>query len=118
MTRRVWALVVAIVVLGFGVAYYRLNAAPAPAILTAAVARGPIVQTVEATGTVQPVDSVEVGAQVTGTIKTLGATFNSEVKEGQVLATLDPAALQAQVDQARASLVHLQAQYEQAEVAV
>jgi HlyD family secretion protein len=40
------------------------------------------------------------------------------VKEGQVLATLDPASLQAQVDEARASLVHLQAQYEQAKVAV
>ena len=76
-----------------------------------------VVQTVEATGTVQPVDSVEVGAQVTGTIKTLGATFNSEVRKGQMLATLDPASLQAEVDQARANLVRLQAQYEQAKVA-
>jgi HlyD family secretion protein len=105
-----------IVVLGVGVAYYEVNATPAPVIVTAEVGRGPVVQTVEATGTVQPVDSVEVGAQVTGTIKTLGATFNSEVKEGQVLATLDPASLQAEVDQARAGLVHLQAQYEQAKV--
>ena len=61
-------------------------------------------QKVEATGTVQPVDSVEVGSQVTGTVNSLGATFNSVVHEGQVLATLDPAALQAQVDQARAAL--------------
>ena len=82
------------------------------------VTRGDVVQKVEATGTVQPVDSVEVGAQVTGTIKTLGATFNSEVKEGQVLATLDPASLQAEVDQARAGLVHLQAQYQQAQVSL
>jgi HlyD family secretion protein len=116
MTRRVAAIAFGIVVLGVGVAYYRLNATPAPAIITAAVTRGPIVQAVEATGTVQPVDSVEVGAQVTGTIKTLGATFNSEVKDGQVLATLDPASLQAEVDQARASVAHLQAQHLQASV--
>jgi HlyD family secretion protein len=82
------------------------------------VTRGDVVQKVEATGTVQPVDSVEVGAQVTGTIKTLGATFNSEVRKGQILATLDPASLQAEVDQARANLVRLQAQYEQAKVAL
>jgi HlyD family secretion protein len=118
MTRRVWALAAGIVVLGTGVAYYQVHATPAPTIVTAEVTRGPVVQTVEATGTVQPVDSVEVGAQVTGTIKTLGATFNSEVTEGQVLATLDPASLQAEVDQARASLLHLQAQYEQAEVSL
>ena len=118
MTRRVMAMAFGIVVLGIGVASYQVNATPAPTIVTADVSRGPVVQTVEATGTVQPVDSVEVGAQVTGTIKTLGATFNSEVKEGQVLATLDPASLQAEVDQARAGLVHLQAQYEQAKVSL
>jgi HlyD family secretion protein len=118
MTRRVLGLTAGLVVLGTGVAYYQVNATPAPTIITAEVTRGPVVQTVEATGTVQPVDSVEVGAQVTGTIKTLGATFNSEVKQGQVLATLDPASLQAEVDQARASLVHLQAQYQQARVSL
>ena len=118
MTRRVLALACGIVAIGAGVAYYRLNATAAPSIVTAEVTRGPVVQTVEATGSVQPVDSVEVGAQVTGTIKTLGATFNSEVHKGQVLATLDPASLQAEVDQARANLAKLNAQYEQAKVGV
>ena len=118
MTRRVLALACGIVAIGAGVAYYRLNATAAPSIVTAEVTRGPVVQTVEATGAVQPVDSVEVGAQVTGTIKALGATFNSEVHKGQVLATLDPASLQAEVDQARANLAKLNAQYEQAKVGV
>ena len=118
MTRRVVGIALGIVVLGVGVAYYKLHATAAPTIVTASVTRGPIVQTVEATGTVQPVDSVEVGTQVTGTIQSLGATFNSKVQEGQVLATLDPASLQAEVDQARADLLHLQAQYQQAKVAV
>ncbi len=118
MTRRVLAVACGIVAIGAGVAYYRLNATAAPSVVTAEVTRGPVVQTVEATGSVQPVDSVEVGAQVTGTIKSLGATFNSEVHKGQVLATLDPASLQAEVDQARANLAKLNAQYEQAKVAV
>ncbi len=73
-------------------------------------------QKVEATGTVQPVDSVEVGSQVTGTVNQLGATFNSVVHAGQVLATLDPASLQAQVDQARAALARMNADLLQANV--
>ncbi|HET6316024.1 MAG TPA: efflux RND transporter periplasmic adaptor subunit, partial [Chloroflexota bacterium] len=109
---------VAVVAIAVAVGYYSLNATSAPSIVSAPVTRGEVVQKVEATGTVQPVDSVEVGAQVTGTIKTLGATFNSEIRKGQVLATLDPASLQAEVDQARANVSRLQAQYEQAKVAV
>ena len=118
MNRKVGAIAVAIVAMGGGAAFYGLNATDAPTVVSSPVTRGDVVQKVEATGTVQPVDSVEVGAQVTGTIKTLGATFNSEVRKGQVLATLDPASLQAEVDQARANLVRLQAQYEQAKVAL
>ncbi|HZY06915.1 MAG TPA: efflux RND transporter periplasmic adaptor subunit, partial [Ilumatobacteraceae bacterium] len=116
MNRKVGAIAVAIVAMGGGAAFYGLNATDAPTVVSSPVTRGEVVQKVEATGTVQPVDSVEVGAQVTGTIKTLGATFNSEVRKGQILATLDPASLQAEVDQARANLVRLQAQYEQARV--
>jgi HlyD family secretion protein len=118
MDRKVGAIAVAIVAIGGGAAFYGLNATDAPTVVSSPVTRGDVVQKVEATGTVQPVDSVEVGAQVTGTIKTLGATFNSEVRKGQILATLDPASLQAEVDQARANLVRLQAQYEQAKVAL
>jgi HlyD family secretion protein len=118
MNRKVGAIAAAIVAIGGGAAFYGLNATDAPTVVSSPVTRGDVVQKVEATGTVQPVDSVEVGAQVTGTIETLGATFNSEVRKGQILATLDPASLQAEVDQARANLVRLQAQYEQAKVAL
>jgi HlyD family secretion protein len=114
--RRILFIVIAIVALGGGIAYYGLGAEAAPTLVTASVTRGPVVQKVEATGTVQPVDSVEVGSQVTGTINRLGATFNSIVHEGQVLATLDPAALQAQVDQARAGLARMNADLLQAKV--
>src|SRR4029434_7612999 len=114
--RRILFIAIAIVALGGGIAYYGLGAEAAPTLVTASVTRGPVVQKVEATGTVQPVDSVEVGSQVTGTINRLGATFNSIVHEGQVLATLDPAALQAQVDQARAGLARMNADLLQAKV--
>ena len=84
--------------------------------MTGVVTRGAVVETVEATGTLQPVDTVEVGSQVTGTVKTLGADFNSLVTEGQVLATLDPASLQAQVDQAAATVARLAADVNRAKV--
>src|SRR5262245_32811852 len=114
--RRMLLIVIAIVALGGGFAYYGLGAESAPSLVTATVTLGPVVQRVEATGTVQPVDSVEVGSQVTGIVNSLGATFNSVVHEGQVLATLDPAALQAQVDQARAALARMNADLQQARV--
>ena len=114
--RRILFIIIAIVALGGGIAYYQLRAEAAPTLVTAEVTRGPVVQTVEATGTVQPVDSVEVGSQVTGTLNKLNATFNSIVHEGEILATLDPAALQAQVDQARAALARMNADLQQAKV--
>ena len=55
---------------------------------------------VSATGTLAPIDTVEVGTQVSGTIASLGADFNNTVKRGQVVATLDPAVLSSQVQQA------------------
>lgn len=116
--RRSLFIVIALVALGGGIAYYQLGAESAPVLVTATVTQGPVVQKVEATGTVQPVDSVEVGSQVTGTVNSLGATFNSVVHKGQVLATLDPAALQAQVDQARAALSRMNAELLQAKVTV
>ncbi len=114
--RRILFIILAIVALGGGIAYYRLGAEAAPTLVTAEITRGPVVQKVEATGTVQPIDSVEVGSQVTGTVNKLNATFNSIVHAGQVLATLDPAALQAQVDQARAALARMSADLQQAKV--
>jgi len=68
------------------------------------VDRGSIVQTVTANGTINPVVLVNVGTQVSGTIKKLHVDFNSHVKEGQILAELDPRLLQAQLDQDLANL--------------
>jgi HlyD family secretion protein len=65
---------------------------------------------VASTGTLQAVVSVTVGSQVSGNISYLGADFNSIVKEGQVIAKLDPTLFQAQVSQAAANLANQKAQ--------
>jgi HlyD family secretion protein len=71
---------------------------------TASVDRGPITSIVTATGTVNPVVSVQVGSQVSGKIATLSADFNSTVTQGQVLAQIDQQPFKARVSQARAAL--------------
>jgi HlyD family secretion protein len=75
----------------------------------AKVERGEVNLVVTATGTINPVINVLVGSQVSGTIKALYADFNSQVKEGQVIAQIDPAIFQAQVEQGRASVLNAQA---------
>ena len=91
---------------------------PAAAPMTARVTRGDIVDTVDATGTLQPVTTVQVGTQVSGTIKSLAADFNSRVRRGQVIAVLEPSLFQTQVDQANATVAKLQADVERAAVDV
>jgi len=76
---------------------------------TVKVERGEIRSVVTATGTINPVITVLVGSQVSGTIKALYADFNSRVKEGEVIAQIDPAIFQAQVDQAKANVLNAQA---------
>jgi HlyD family secretion protein len=71
--------------------------------------RGDIRSVVTATGTINPVITVLVGSQVSGTIKALYADFNSSVKEGQVIAQIDPAIFEAQVEQGRANVMNAQA---------
>ncbi len=83
---------------------------------TAMVTRGNVVQTVSATGTVQAVTTVQVGTQVSGSIKALYADFNSRVRTGQVIAELEPSLFQSQVEQARASLLRLQSEVDRARV--
>jgi len=75
----------------------------------AKVERGDIAFVVTATGTINPVITVLVGSQVSGTIKALYADYNSVVKEGQVIAQIDPALFDAQVEQGRASVLNAQA---------
>ena len=72
--------------------------------------RGDITLQVSANGTLNPVTLVNVGTQVSGTVKSIYADFNQVVKAGQVLAELDPALLQAALAQSSANLANAQAQ--------
>jgi HlyD family secretion protein len=85
-----------------------------PKYVTEKITRGDITTTITATGTVNPVTSVNVGTQVSGRIAALSADFNSPVKKGQLIATIDPALFQAQVDQARANVSNAKANLEKA----
>jgi HlyD family secretion protein len=73
------------------------------------VDRGSIITQVQMTGTLAAVTTVAVGTQVSGTVAELYADFNSEVKKNQVLAKLDPALFQTQLEQAEASVKTSQA---------
>jgi HlyD family secretion protein len=71
---------------------------------TAKIERGTVTHAVTATGTLNPVVTVQVGSQVSGIIKTLFADFNSVVKAGQVVAQIDPTPFQTAVMQMEANL--------------
>jgi len=71
---------------------------------TAKLERGPITASVSATGTLNPVRSVQVGSQVSGQIKEMLVDFNDVVKEGQLLARIDPESFELRVRQAMADV--------------
>ena len=88
---------------------------------TGKIERGPLQAAVSATGTVTPVRQVQISSQVSGQIKELFVDFNSEVKEGQLIARLDPETFEyrvrqstADVEAARASVLTAQANVQSA----
>jgi HlyD family secretion protein len=90
-------------------AMYARRGDDAPEVATGVVSRGSILTVVSATGTLEAVDTVLVGTQVSGVIQSLGADFNSIVKKGQVLARLDPSIIQAEIQRAQANLLGAEA---------
>jgi HlyD family secretion protein len=71
---------------------------------TAKLERGPLLAAVSSSGTVNPVRQVVIGSQVSGQIKEMRVDFNSEVKQGQVIARIDPQVFTYRVNQATADL--------------
>ena len=117
--RKAVAAVVLVAAAGAGYWFYQRTRTPQPpTVTTAVVTRGDIVEAVGATGTLQAVTTVQVGTQVSGTIQSLNADFNSIVKKGQVIARLDPSLFQTQIEQARANLIRAQADLERLRVAL
>ena len=98
-----WVLLGVIVVLGIWLIWGRNNDAKQE-FITMNISRGDLRQVVTATGEIMPVNTVNVGSQVSGTIDNLYVDFNSKVKKGDVLLTIEPSVLQATVDESKASL--------------
>lgn len=85
---------------------------------TAEVTRGKLTVAVTATGTLQPVNQVDVGSEISGTIQTVLVDYNDRVKQDQILATMNTDQLQAKVNQASASLELARAQVKQSEATI
>lgn len=108
--------IAAVVLLAGLAAWWWMPAPEKPKWVTAKVDQGPIVQRVSANGTLNPVELVNVGTQVSGTVLRLHADFNQPVKAGQLLAELDPAILEAQIRQSEANLASARATFNNAEL--
>jgi HlyD family secretion protein len=80
--------------------------------VTVPVAKGAVIRTVTATGTVNPELTIIVGAAVSGIIQDLNCDYNTRVKKGQICAKIDPRPYQSVVDQNRANLAVAKAQLE------
>jgi HlyD family secretion protein len=89
---------------GGAIWYWWASGTPPIHYKTALVDRGPITAIVTATGTINPVVSVQVGSQVSGKVAQLFADFNSKVVKGQVLAQIDQKPFKARLSQARAAV--------------
>jgi len=81
----------------------------------APVERRDISSFVTAIGNVSAVTTVEVGTQVSGTIKEIYVDYNSTVNKGQIIALIDPTSFEAQVEQAKANLMHAKAGLQRAQ---
>ena len=95
----------------------RHNSKDESGLRTEVVGRGEVSATVTATGTISAVTTVQVGSQVSGIVSSLSVDYNSPVKKGQLLATLDPTPLQAQVEQRRADLARAEVEQRNTEIA-
>ena len=98
-------LIVAFLIAAGYVTYRQLNkVAPEQQYRLQAAEKGDISQMVSANGTINPVTLVNVGTQVSGTVKKLYVDFNSKVEKGQILLELDDALLAAQLKQSQANV--------------
>ena len=120
--KRVVLFVVAAVLIGVSaVLWLTRDAGEAPQTVSynlAPLTRGPISAVVSATGTLTPVNTVQVGSQVSGTIQHLYVDFNDQVTKSQLIARIDPAIFEAKVAEARANVENAEAQRDKAAVGV
>jgi HlyD family secretion protein len=117
---RVWTALVAVLLIG-GAFYYmqaQRKTQAKPVYVTDALRKGDITLTVSANGTLQPTRAVNIGSELSGTVKRVLVDVNDRVKTGQVLVELDTAKLGDQVQRSRAALASAQAQLAQSSATV
>ncbi len=116
-SKKKWAAIVIILLVVAGVGYYfyhlrgGLNNKENANLETAIAARGKITSAVSATGTVKPVNSVDISSEVSGLVKEIKVKENDYVKTGQTLAVLKDDALQTTLDKARYEVNNYRAKY-------
>jgi HlyD family secretion protein len=103
------ALVMVAVAAGVSGYFYVQSRGAAPQFRLGRVERGPLTAAVSATGNLNAVITVQVGSQISGQVQALYADFNSVVRKGQLIARIDPATIDAKVNQARAEVDSAQA---------
>lgn len=109
LRKKWWIIILAAIVWGI-TALFGGGTQKVEPLATMEITRGEMRQVVTATGEIQPLNTVSVGSQVSGTIEKLYVDFNSKVKKGDILLEIEPSVLQASVDEAKASLVSAQSQ--------
>lgn len=99
-----WSLTAIIILLTAGIWWLLASGADRVEYVTVNITRGDIRQVVTATGEINPVNTVSVGSQVSGTIEDIFVDYNSHVEKGQLLLKIEPSVLEAAVAEAQASL--------------
>ena len=115
-----WGAVVAMLVLAGSLYYWQAQkkASAAPVYVAQPVRKGDLTLNVSANGTLQPTRSVNIGSELSGTVKRVLVDVNDRIKKGQVLVELDTAKLSDQVLRSRAALASAQAQLAQSTATV
>jgi HlyD family secretion protein len=109
-----WVIIFLIVIAGIAGAAWHFEHAKSdgPQYETVTVGRDDVIQTVTATGTLNPVVNVQVGCQVSGIISKIYVDYNAMVKSNEIIAQIDPSTYQAAVEQAQADLANSRANLE------
>lgn len=101
---QVWAAIAVAVIVLAAIVIWLVGRGAQPEYRTAKIERGTVTASVSASGTLNPVVSVQVGSQISGQIRDLYADFNSEVKQGQLIARIDPETFEYKVRQSQADV--------------
>lgn len=116
--KRLVSVFVILVAAAGGAYYYFSYSKPVekPQVALATLSTGNITEVVQATGTIEPIRSMNIGSQVSGMVKEIYVDFNSIVRQGQLLAEIDPSLLQVQVDLQKANVARQEGEIANQEV--